>query len=310
VTLAPEPVALQSLTPQQLITLDDVAGEDPEVRRIALAALGGREGSAIVMDPRTGRVYAIVNQEWALRKTWTPASLIKLVTAAAALKDKVVQSDEPLRFASKSKALNLTEALAVSSTPYFSFVGKTVGPTRIINYAREFGLGEQTGINYSRESAGFIPSIPAGINVSRFGATGEGIEVTPIQLATLVSAVANGGLLLTPQAPRTLAKSAATQPKLRRRIGIANADLAALKSAMIAVVDHGSGSGAFDPSQLVAGKTGTFVDKSFNVGMFVSYAPAEDPHFVVVVLTRGPKESGPAAANVAGIIHRALRSAK
>nr|ACH59003.1 peptidase [uncultured bacterium BLR5] len=300
----------QQLTPQsvqELIALDDTTGEDSEVRRISLAALGKREGAVIVMDPRTGRVYTIVNQEWAVRQSWQPASIIKLVTAAAALGEKVIQPSQPLRVSAKSRPLDLTEALALSSNPYFAFVGNGVGPDQIIKYAREFGLGERTGINYSQEGAGIIPGFSENLDV-RFGATGEGVEATPIQLATLVSAVANGGQLVTPYVPHSSAESSETQPPVRRRIAIPPANLGLLMAGMIAAVDHGSGTGASDTSQIVAGKTGTFRDKTTNVGLFASYAPANDPRFVVVVVTRGQNESGPEAANVAGTIFRGLRN--
>jgi beta-lactamase regulating signal transducer with metallopeptidase domain len=305
-TSAPEQIALQSA--QQLIAIDDTTGEDPEVRRIALAALGKREGAVIVMDPRTGRVYTIVNQEWAVRKSWKPASMIKLVTAAAALGEKMIQPSQLLRVSPKSRPLDVTEALALSSNSYFAFVGNRVGPDLIIKYAREFGLGEHTGINYSRESAGIVPAFSEGVDVSRFGATGDGVETTPIQLAILVSAVANGGMLLTPRVPHSSAESSETQPQVRRSIAIPRAILALLRAGMIAAVNHGSGSGASDPSQIVAGKTGTFRDKTTAVGMFASYAPADDPRFVVVVVTRGQNESGPEAASVAGTIFRGLRN--
>jgi cell division protein FtsI/penicillin-binding protein 2 len=234
--------------------------------------------------------------------------MIKLVTAAAALGEKVIQPSQPLRVSSKSRPLDLTEALALSSNPYFTFVGNRVGPDRIIKYAREFGLGEHTGINYSRESAGIVPAFSEDVDVSRFGATGDGVETTAIQLAILVSAVANGGMLLTPRVPHSSAESSETQPQVRRSIAIPRAILAHLGAGMIATVNHGTGTGASDPSQIVAGKTGTFRDKTTAVGMFASYAPADDPRFVVVVVTRGQNESGPEAASVAGTIFRGLRN--
>lgn len=306
VFLTPSLVMGQSV--QQLIANDDTSGEDPDVRRIALASLGKREGTVIVMDPQTGHVYTIVNQDWAVRQSWKPASIIKLVTAAAALGDKTIQPSQLLRVPAKSRPLDLTEALALSSNPFFSFIGESVGPERLISYAREFGLGEHTGINYPEESAGLIPAYPGGLDASRFGATGEGIEATPIQLATLVSAIANGGTLLTPHVLRSRAESAETQPQIRRRIAIPRSHLASLMAGMIAAVEHGTANGASDPLQTVAGKTGTFIDKTANIGIFASYAPAFNPRFVVVVVTRGQNENGPAAANVAGTIYRALRS--
>jgi len=68
---------------QQLIAKDDLSGEDPEVRRVAVNALGHHAGTVVVMDPQTGRVYSVVNQEWGLRRGFKPCSTIKLVTGVA-----------------------------------------------------------------------------------------------------------------------------------------------------------------------------------------------------------------------------------
>src|SRR5215213_626604 len=70
---------------QAFIAKDDLTGEDPEVRRVAVNALGNHAGTVVVMDPMTGRVYSMVNQEWALRRGFKPCSTIKLVTGVAGL---------------------------------------------------------------------------------------------------------------------------------------------------------------------------------------------------------------------------------
>src|SRR5947209_16973295 len=72
------------------IAKDDTTGEDLEVRRAAVAALGNHAGTVVVMDPKTGRVYTIVNQEWALRHGFKPCSTIKLMTGLAGLTEKVI----------------------------------------------------------------------------------------------------------------------------------------------------------------------------------------------------------------------------
>src|SRR5215468_5730941 len=75
---------------QSLIAKDDISGEDPEVRRAALNALGNHAGTVVVMDPMTGRVYSVVNQEWGLRRGFKPCSTIKLVTGVAGLSEKII----------------------------------------------------------------------------------------------------------------------------------------------------------------------------------------------------------------------------
>ena len=291
---------------QSLIASDETAGEDAEVRRVALKALGDRAGAVIVMDPRTGRVYTIVNQEWAVRRSWKPASTIKLVTAAAGVSDRTIEPAERVRVSTQPKPLDLTEALAISDNSYFGYVGQSVGTERLIKYARELGLGEQTGINHDGESAGSLPLSLAGADASRIGAFGEGIEATPIQLAILVSAIANGGSLVVPRVPRTPEEGERFEPQIRRRTLIPRKNLGHLIPGMISAVNFGTARAASDPAQRIAGKTGTFVDDEASVGLFASYAPADDPRLVVVVVTRGRNESGPVAASVAGTIYRAL----
>jgi beta-lactamase regulating signal transducer with metallopeptidase domain len=289
-----------------LIAADETAGEDLEVRRVALAALGRRAGAVVVMDPRTGRVQTVVNQEWAVRRSWSPASTIKLVTGAASAGSGAVEPAERVRVGAMNKALDLTEALARSDNTYFSFVGGRVGAERLLAYARELGLGERTGINYAGESAGILPPTLAGGDGSRVGAYGDGIEATPIQLATLVAAIANGGTLVAPRVPRAPQEGAHFQTEVRRPVRVPRESLEGLVPGMIAAVSYGTGAGASDPRQRVAGKTGTFMDDETPVGVFASYAPADDPRLVVVVVTRGREESGAAAAGVAGTIYRAL----
>ena len=79
---------------QANIARDSTVGEDLEVRNAAIAALGNHAGTVVVMDPRSGRVYTVVNQDWALRRGFKPCSTIKLVTGVAGLCEKVIQPIE------------------------------------------------------------------------------------------------------------------------------------------------------------------------------------------------------------------------
>jgi cell division protein FtsI/penicillin-binding protein 2 len=290
-----------------LIARDETINEDAEVRRVALAALGRHAGTVVVMDPQTGRVYAIVNQEWALRRGWNPASTIKLVTGLAGVEEKMIEPTARLRFSSRSLPLTLSEALAQSNSDYFEFVGERVGFERFIAYARRLGLGERTGINYAGEMAGRLPTSQAGINVGRLCAYGDGFQVTPIQLATLVSAIANGGSLVVPRVAGALPESAGFETQVRQRLDIPQETLQQLASGMSAAVRYGTAKPAYDAALAVAGKTGTGFDRGTRQGLFASYAPVDRPRLVVVVAIRGAEESGPVAAGVAGEIYRALK---
>ena len=98
---------------QQLIASDDTSGEDLNVREIALASLCNRDGTVIIMNPQTGLVHTIVNQDWAVRRSWKPASVIKLVTAAAALGTKAIEPSQPVRFSPQLPPISLEDALAL-----------------------------------------------------------------------------------------------------------------------------------------------------------------------------------------------------
>jgi beta-lactamase regulating signal transducer with metallopeptidase domain len=289
-----------------LIAADVTDGEDAEVRRVATAALGDRAGAVVVMNPRTGRVYTVVNQEWALRRGWAPASTMKLVTSLAGVGEKLFDPAEKVRVQGRAERLELTGALALSDNDYFKSLGARVGAGPIIDYARRLGLGERTGINYVGEIAGRLPAEPTAASGARVG-FGEGVEVTPIQLAVLVSAVANGGTLVAPRVPRTAQDDAGFSAAAGRAAGIPRATLEQVVPGMVAAVERGTASGIGDTSLKIAGKTGTLANKENSLGLFASYAPSDDPRLTVVVLTSGDGTNGRTSAKIAGAIYRGLR---
>ncbi len=288
------------------ILRDETTGEDMEVRRIAVDALGNHAGTVVVMDPVGGRVYTVINQDWALRRGFKPCSTIKLVTGAAGLCEKVIDSTQSIDISTGYHRLDLTDSLAYSNNTYFQIVGGRVGFDRIMNYARQMGLGERTGINHANESAGRVPVYKTGYAVNHMCSHGDDFEVTPIQLATLVSAIANGGTLLKPHLPRTPEEVAVFKPEIRRRLNIPVEELRRLVPGMIGAVNYGTAKLAYDAMQTVAGKTGSCTGQGSKLGLFASYAPVHDPRLAVVVITRGSGERGRVAAGVAGRIYRAL----
>ncbi|HEX2270312.1 MAG TPA: penicillin-binding transpeptidase domain-containing protein, partial [Pyrinomonadaceae bacterium] len=166
---------------QALIAKDNITGEDMEVRRAAVKALGHHAGTVVVMDPMTGRVYSVVNQEWALRRGFKPCSTIKLVTGVAGLSENVIP---PLDTVGDGYRTDLTSALAHSDNPFFQQVGTKIGSEKMVNYARELGLGEKTGLNVPFEFAGRLPEIKADTIERRMFSHADGFSVTPLQLGT------------------------------------------------------------------------------------------------------------------------------
>jgi len=287
------------------IAKDSTVGEDLEVRNAAIAALGNHAGTVVVMDPKSGRIYSVVNQEWALRRGFKPCSTIKLVTGVAGLCEKVIQPIETVSDGA-SYRIDLTDALAYSNNSYFQHVGGQVGFDKMVSYARELGLGEKTGINYLNESPGRVPLFKSGYAVNHMSSHGDDFEVTAIQLAALVSAMSNGGKLLVPHLPRTVDENTQFKSEVRRRINIDSEIWKRMVPGMIGAVNYGSGKKAYRPEQTVAGKTGTCIGQGAWLGLFTSYAPVVNPRLAVVVITRGTDAHGHLPAAVAGNIYRAL----
>src|SRR5215813_3599436 len=289
---------------QTFISHDVTTGEDPEVRRVAINALGNHAGTVVVMDPKNGRVYATVNQEWGLRRGFKPCSTIKLVTGLAGLNEKVI--DESYTEAVYDRYhLDLTGALAHSNNTYFQQVGGRVGFDKMMTYARELGLGQKTGINEPNEYPGRLPAPKTGFALNRMSSHGDDFEVTAVQLATLTSAMANGGKLLTPQVP-TRPDDKQIKPIVRHQVNIAPDAFQRMVPGMVGAVNYGSGKRAYDPAQTVAGKTGTCIGDGAWLGLFTSYAPLVNPKLAVVVITRGTDAHNHLPAAVAGQIYREL----
>lgn len=306
--LARQRAADQSLRDQTAANIlkDEVTGEDMEVRRAAVAALGSHAGSVVVMDPKTGRILTVVNQDWALRKGYKPCSTIKLVTGLAGLSEKVIDPAQTVNISLQKYRLDLTDSLAYSNNAYFQTVGGRVGFDRMVSYARELGLGQRTGINHANEFEGRIPAYKSGYAVNHMSSHGDDFEVTPIQLASLVSAIGNGGSLLTPHLPRTPQEDVKFQPEVRRRLNIPQETLRRVIPGMIGAVNYGTAKLAYDPLKTIAGKTGTCIGQGSWLGLFASFAPVVDPKVAVVVVTRGSGERGRIAAGIAGKIYRSL----
>lgn len=287
---------------QALIAKDDVTGEDPEVRRVAVNALGNHAGTVVVMDPMTGRVYSVVNQEWALHRGFKPCSTIKLVTGVAGLSENAIPLVDT---ANDGYRIDLTSALAHSNNPFFQQVGSKIGPDKMVTYARQLGLGEKTGLNVPFEFAGAVPDFNSNLGARMFSHA-DGFQVTPLQLGTLVSAMANGGRLLTPQIPRSANEATKMSPKVRRVLDISNDVWQRMVPGMVGSVNYGSGRKAYDPTQTVAGKTGTCIGDNGWVGLFTSYAPLANPRLAVVVIAEGTDARRHFPAAVAGEIYRQL----
>jgi membrane carboxypeptidase/penicillin-binding protein len=138
---------------------DSVDGEDLEVRRAAVEALGPYNGSIVVVDPNTGRILTMVNQRLALGGGFQPCSTIKVSVALAALHEGIVKQNTLVRLTSRYH-MDLTEALAHSNNYYFANLGVKLGYEKVSFYAHEFGYGEKAGLNIEGEHPGYFPPAP------------------------------------------------------------------------------------------------------------------------------------------------------
>lgn len=285
------------------IANDNTEGEDLQIRRAAIEALGTRAGTVVVMESQTGKILTMVNQEWAVRKGFKPCSTIKVVTGVAGVNEKLIDSDGNLE--KQNFRMNLDDALAYSNNSYFQKVGKNLGNDKMISYARALGLGEQTGINAENETSG---KLPYNNNNARIYSHGDDFEVSPLQLAVMVTAVSNGGKLVIPRTPRTSVEKTNFRGFMRREANLPQSTLEEVLPGMIGATEYGTARRASVANLNVAGKTGSCIGQGSWVGLFASVAPAVNPQYTVVVITRGQAERGKYASQVAGKIYQALSS--
>ncbi len=286
---------------------DLLDGEDLQVRRAAVDALGPYNGSVVVVDPTSGRILSMVNQRLALTGAYQPCSTIKLFATLAALNEGLIDKDTRVRI-SRNVSMDLTTAIARSNNAYFANLGEKLGFERVQQYGRMYGLGEKAGYRLDGESPGIFPDKkPREIPVGMMTSFGEAIGITPLQLAALVTSIANEGTLYFLQYPRNEAEIEQFAPRVKRFLDIREA-VPKLKPGMLGATDFGTARRAsYDPSEPIFGKTGTCSDARTHLGWFGSFNEVAGRKLVVVVLlTGGFGVSGPVASGVGGQVYKNL----
>jgi penicillin-binding protein 2 len=292
--------------------------------------LAPEEWQALITSPH----HPLQNR--ALQNTYAPGSVFKIVMAVAGLSEGVVAPGDGVycsgaasfyghRFRCWKRGghgrVDLHAALRGSCDVYFYTLGQKLGIERIARYARLFGLGEPTGIDLEGEKSGLVPSPGWSLAVRKHPwypgetisvAIGQGpVLVTPLQIATLFAAVANGGHRITPHLVPEAARPPAKLPL--------NAEaLARVRHGLWAVVnDRGTAAQARVEGLDVAGKTGTVQvvqQKTWTESRdlpyerrdhawFASFAPVHDPGLVVVVFVEHGGKGSAAAAPIAKVVH-------
>jgi len=288
---------------------DQVDGDDLAVRRAAAAALGPFNGTVVVTDPATGRILTMVNQKLALKGGFQPCSTIKLVTALAAMNEGIISRANDFHL-SKSLKLDLVEALARSDNYYFAALGRKLGFARVSRYARLLGLGEKAGWNVAGEESGTLPAAPPkNGGVGMMTSFGEGIRLTPLELASLLGAIANGGTLYHLQYPKNAVEQTYFRPRVKRRLGF-DEYWSDLREGMRGAILYGTGRRAgYVTDEPIFGKTGTCTDykQKSHMGWFGAFNEAGGRKLVVVVMLTGAKAvNGGVASGIAGALYRSL----
>ena len=288
--------------------------------------------TAIVMDPSTGAIKALGNwprinandpsqglstsafdnaiQDHAVSFTYEPGSTFKAITVAGALQDRLVTPDTSFNVppvlsvygstisdAENHPYENLTTAqiLKVSSNIGADLIGQKLGANRFNYWVRRFGLGAGTGVDLPGEDAGTILSPSQYSGTSMYNLPfGQGEAVTPIQMATAYSAIANGGTLRAPHIVSAIGGK--TQPLPAGKRIISSTTASELRDMLRGVLaDGGTASGADIPGYDLAGKTGTAnivvngkYSNSEYVASFIGMVPASNPKLVVAIVVDQP----------------------
>ena len=344
---------------------------DIELQKIAEKLISGEKGAIIVLDINNGEVLALASQpsfnienfafgitteEWnlitkdesfsmlnrATQGTYPPGSVLKIVTAFAALKEKIIDSNTQVYCKGFHKIgnrkfhcwkryghgwTNLHKSLVESCDVYYYHIADMLGIDKLSKYLAMFGFGKKTGIELS-EKQGISPTREWKLN--RFkkpwypGETavtsiGQGyISVTPLQVAIMTSSIANGGKLLTPTLIKYSFNNNGKNTKSNQNkvsdLPMSKYVNSVLKKALYDAVNNFNGTGATARSEhiSISGKTGTAQvvslktkkssKKYFDHAWFTSFAPSDNPEISITVLVENGGNGSEAAAPLAKIL--------
>jgi cell division protein FtsI (penicillin-binding protein 3) len=283
-------------------------------------------GTAIVMDPRTGEILALANypefnpnvynrvspetrRNRAIQEIYEPGSTFKIVTASAAIEEGVLSPADLIDCAPghitiggwrtvhdvhRYGVLSFEDVIVKSSNVGAIKAGLRVGAERLGSYVDRFGFGQALAPDFRGQSRGIV--YPASrLDDSGIASVSMGyqISVTPLQMATAVSAIANGGALLEPHLVRALVRDGVRHPVAPKvlRQAITGTTANALTTIMEGVVERGTAKAARLDGYRVAGKTGTAAklvngrySKADYNGSFVGFVPSRKPALTILVV--------------------------
>lgn len=301
--------------------------------RSGVEASGAKAGTAIVMNPYTGEILAFANyptfnpnEPWlasdnarrnrATQEVYEPGSTFKIITAAAALEEGVVSPTEviqtapgfitfsgrkPIRDTHNYGALSFEDVVVNSSNVGTIKVALRLGADRLARYVQRFGFGQKLAPGFSGASAGMWDP---NVNDSGLASISMGYQVgvTPLQMVTAVSAIANGGQLMEPHILGAVVRNGQPQrvePKVLRRV-VQPSTAATLVGMLEGVVSRGTAKAGQVEGFVAAGKTGTakkvmerggYSSTDYNAS-FVGFVPSRQPEFTILVVIDTPTKGG------------------
>ncbi len=305
-------------------------------------------GSIIVMEPKTGRIIALANAPGfdpnnyskeknfsvflnsAVQSMYELGSVMKPITMAAALQEHAVTPDTTYTDTGKAKfgtytiqnfdeqahgVQTMSQVIANSLNTGMVFVSRLLGKEKQLDYFKKFGFGQKTGIDAIGEVNGNISALNAMRDIDFATASfGQGVTVTPIQLAAAIGAIANKGVLMEPYIVDRIADDSGNviekHPTAVRSV-VSPEAAETMTRMMVGAVRNGFDNHAGVKGYFIAGKTGTaqmpktdgkgYSDKLIHT--FVGYAPAFDPKFLVLLELVDPKGNKFAANTLTPAFH-------
>lgn len=319
-----------------VLTLDkDIQYQAQIALAEAVQTWGAKAGSVIVMDPKTGAILAMASvpqfnpndfgaypsdsyRNRPIVDTYEPGSTIKSLTAAAVIDNGNFEPTSMFELAPTIEVggrtiheshdrptvnWSLTEIVTNSSNVGAVVLGMNLGEDDLYAYFSRFGMTEKTGVDYPGEVKGWLPTTDqwssSSIGTIPFG---QGVSVTPLQLARALAAIANGGTLVTPHFLAEVPGDTDVVPEWSRKDDVITPETAAaMRLVLTDVVNEGTGSAAAVAGYQVAGKTGTAqkartdgragYEPGKYVASFSGFIPAENPEILVVVTIDEPSNS-------------------
>lgn len=300
-----------------------------------------KSGTIIIMDPKTGGILAMAsfpdydpNFYWssdknlfpnpAVAKSFEPGSIFKVLVMSAAIDSRVIKAEDKCSCEGPRTIGEYTirtwndkyypgstmiDIIAHSDNIGMVYVGEKLGKDKLLDYLKKFGIGSMTGIDLEDETSIPLKSerelSPIDLATLSFG---QGVAVTPIQIVSAVSAIANGGKLVEPHVVSKIIgedKEININPKVIRDV-ISPQTAKIITEMMVNAVDQGEAKWTKLSNYRIAGKTGTaqipikgHYDKEKTNASFIGFAPADSPKFVMLVTLQEPSSSPWAAETAA-----------